>query len=196
MVFSSPQQSRLASRHSSDFWEPNPRQRSHSLNPTVLRTKFAISDSEDEGESAAQKAKVCVAAKALPEEKRSNASCQHGQKRVQRAFVPDFLNPPACLSSLPHQRRKNLRQCSLSVLDTPSKQNPNTDSKPQSPSSLRSHSTRSSPSRANTVDRFLTISNHNTSPMVRDNQVQLALSVMVLLFSNSITLKFWHLCKI
>ncbi|XP_047437465.1 ubiquitin-associated protein 1-like [Mugil cephalus] len=165
MMFRSPQQSRLASRHSSDFWEPNPRQRSHSLNPTVLRAKFTISDSEEEGERAAQKAKMCVSAKALSGEKRSDAPCK--QKRVQRAFVPDLLNPPACLSSLPHQRRKNLRQCSLSVLDTPTQLNPNTNNKPQNPSSPRSLNTKASPTRANTVDRFLTISNHNTSPTMR-----------------------------
>uniref|UniRef100_A0A3B4UHJ1 Ubiquitin associated protein 1 like n=1 Tax=Seriola dumerili TaxID=41447 RepID=A0A3B4UHJ1_SERDU len=60
MMFSSPQQSRLASRHSSDFWEPNPRQRSRSLNPAVLRTKFTISESEDKGETAAWKAQRLV----------------------------------------------------------------------------------------------------------------------------------------
>uniref|UniRef100_A0A672QUL4 Ubiquitin associated protein 1 like n=2 Tax=Sinocyclocheilus grahami TaxID=75366 RepID=A0A672QUL4_SINGR len=53
MMFSSPQESRLASRWSSDFWEPNPRPRSRSLNVAHYRTmnarvKFTISDSEDE----------------------------------------------------------------------------------------------------------------------------------------------------
>ncbi|XP_052417260.1 ubiquitin-associated protein 1-like [Carassius gibelio] len=53
MMFSSPQESRLASRWSSDFWEPNPRPRSRSLNAAHYRTmnarvKFTISDSEDE----------------------------------------------------------------------------------------------------------------------------------------------------
>ncbi|XP_035508292.1 ubiquitin-associated protein 1-like [Morone saxatilis] len=117
MMFSSPQQSRLASRHCSDFWEPNPRQRSHSLNPAVLRTKFAISDSEDEGDSATKKAKTCLSVKASSDGERPAASCQHGLRKAQRAFIPDLLNPPACLSSLPYQRRKNLRQSSLSVLD-------------------------------------------------------------------------------
>ncbi|XP_029986856.1 ubiquitin-associated protein 1-like [Sphaeramia orbicularis] len=101
MMFSSPQQSRLASRHSSDFWEPNPRQRSHSLNPAVLRTKFTISDSDDEGDTSLKKGY------------HPPAQCQ--RSKAQKAFVPDLLNPPACLSSLPHQRRKNLRQCSLSA---------------------------------------------------------------------------------
>ncbi len=53
IMFSSPQESRLASRWSSDFWEPNPRPRSRSLNADHYRTmnarvKFTISDSEDE----------------------------------------------------------------------------------------------------------------------------------------------------
>ncbi|XP_016140373.1 ubiquitin-associated protein 1-like [Sinocyclocheilus grahami] len=53
MMFSSPQESRLASRWSSDFWEPNPRPRSRSLNAAHYHTmnaqvRFTISDSEDE----------------------------------------------------------------------------------------------------------------------------------------------------
>uniref|UniRef100_A0AAV2LLS8 UBA domain-containing protein n=1 Tax=Knipowitschia caucasica TaxID=637954 RepID=A0AAV2LLS8_KNICA len=119
MMFSSPQQSRLASRHNSDFWEPNPRQRSHSLTLPVLRTKFTISDLEDESESNnntfTQVDSVPLAStKELPAEK----PCRRGQrKNQQRAFVPDLLHPPTCLSSLPHQRRKNLRQYSLCALD-------------------------------------------------------------------------------
>ncbi|XP_044058748.1 ubiquitin-associated protein 1-like [Siniperca chuatsi] len=158
MMFSSPQQSRLASRHCSDFWEPNPRQRSHSLNPAVLRTKFAISDSEDEGESAAEKAKTCLSVKACSSGERPAASCQRGQRKAQRAFVPDLLNPPACLSSLPHQRRKNLRQCSLSVLETSKQHDPNADSQSERPASHRTPDTR-----ANTVDRLPCINNHNTT---------------------------------
>ncbi|XP_029318351.1 ubiquitin-associated protein 1-like isoform X2 [Cottoperca gobio] len=146
MMFSSPQQSRLASRHCSDFWEPNPRQRSHSLKPDFLRITLAISDSEDDGERAAVKA--CSGGDCPA------ASCERGQRR---AFVPDFLNPPACLSSLPHQRRKNLRQCSLSVLDTPKHRGPNTDSKSQSPPH------RTPTTRANTVDRLPSINSHNTT---------------------------------
>lgn len=53
MMFSSPQESRLASRWSSDLWEPNPRRRSRSLNASQFRSidgrvRFTISDSEDE----------------------------------------------------------------------------------------------------------------------------------------------------
>ncbi|XP_033483916.1 uncharacterized protein ubap1lb [Epinephelus lanceolatus] len=156
MMFSSPQQSRLASRHCSDFWEPNPRQRSYSLNPAVLRAKLAISDSEDDGESAAEKAKSCSSVKASSGGERPAALCQRAQRTAQRAFVPDLLNPPTCLSSLPHQRRKNLRQCSLSVLDTPKHHEPNTDSQSKSPSPHRAPTTR-----ANTVDRLPCINDHN-----------------------------------
>ncbi|XP_054477009.1 ubiquitin-associated protein 1-like [Anoplopoma fimbria] len=158
MIFSSPQQSRLASRHRSDFWEPNPRQRSHSLNPDVLRTTLAISDSEDES---AEKAKTCLSVKASSGGETSAASCHRGQRKAQRAFVPDLLNPPACLSSLPHQRRKNLRQCSLSVLDTSEQPGPNIDS-------LSSNTTpvsRAPNTRANTVDVLPSISDRNTKHM-------------------------------
>ncbi|XP_064192718.1 ubiquitin-associated protein 1-like [Anguilla rostrata] len=57
LMFSSPQESRLARRRSSDLWEPTLRQRSRSLNAADLRymhprVKFLISDSEgDEGYS-------------------------------------------------------------------------------------------------------------------------------------------------
>ncbi|KAK2853426.1 hypothetical protein Q5P01_006087 [Channa striata] len=171
MMFSSPQQSRLASRHSSDFWEPNPRQRSHSLNLAVLRNKFTISDSEDEGGSGTQKAQTCaIEAGRLDGE---FSACQRGQRKAQKAFVPDLLNIPACLSSLPHQRRKNLRQCSLSVLEVSTKQNANADTQDQSPTSVRTSHTRSPESRttstrvpktrANTLNSFPGINKHNTT---------------------------------
>lgn len=149
MMFSSPQQSRLASRHCSDFWEPPPRQRSHSLNPAVLRTEGPVSDSEDE---ASEKDKIYFSVKACS-----------GQRKAQRAFVPDLLNPPACLSSLPHQRRKNLRQCSLSVLETSQDHGPNTDS----PISNWTPISRALNIRANTVDRLPSTNNHSTTHMVR-----------------------------
>ncbi len=170
MMFNSPQQSRLASRHCSDFWEPNPRQRSNSLNPAVLRTKFAISDSEDEGERAAEKAKTCLSVTACLGRARPAVSCHRGQRKEQRAFVPDLLNPPACLSSLPHQRRKNLRQCSLSVLETSKQHDPNTDSQSKSPSSHRTPDTRVPDTRAKTDDGLpnININNHNTTHTVRE----------------------------
>ncbi|XP_022597974.1 ubiquitin-associated protein 1-like, partial [Seriola dumerili] len=159
MMFSSPQQSRLASRHSSDFWEPNPRQRSRSLNPAVLRTKFTISESEDKGETAAWKAQRCVSVTRSSSGERPTASNQRGQ---QKAFVPDLLNPPACLSSLPHQRRKNLRQYSLSALETSTQHNPNAPSQGQSLSSHRPSSNRTPTTRANTVHQLPSITNHKT----------------------------------
>ncbi|KAG5263836.1 hypothetical protein AALO_G00269150 [Alosa alosa] len=55
MMFSSPQESRLASRWSSDLWEPNPLRRCRSLNASHLRNidgrvHFTISDSDNEEE--------------------------------------------------------------------------------------------------------------------------------------------------
>ncbi|XP_053177751.1 ubiquitin-associated protein 1-like [Scomber japonicus] len=148
MMFSSPQQSRLASRHSSDFWEPNPRQRSRSLNASVMRSKF-VTDSEDEGDCAAQTAKTPVKPVASLSGDRSAPLCQPSQRKAQKAFVPDLLNPPACLSSLPHQRRKNLRQCSLSGLETSKKNDPKTNSQSKTASPHRNPNTRSY-----TIDRL------------------------------------------
>lgn len=55
MLFSSPQLSRLASRWSSDLWEPNPRRRCRSLNASHLRNidgrvRFTISDSDSDND--------------------------------------------------------------------------------------------------------------------------------------------------
>ncbi|XP_037550192.1 ubiquitin-associated protein 1-like [Nematolebias whitei] len=155
MMFSSPQQSRLASRHSSDFWEPNPRQRSNSLNPAVLRAKFTISDSEEEGENPTQEVKMDASEKAGSGSARSAVFCQNGRWETQKAFVPDLLSPLSCLSSLPHQRRKNLRQCSLSVMDWTPQQEFDTLSRTQSSSSLGA---------ANTV--HATTSNQNPHNMM------------------------------
>ncbi|XP_017275079.1 ubiquitin-associated protein 1-like [Kryptolebias marmoratus] len=154
MMFSSPQQSRLASRHSSDFWEPNPRQRSNSLNPAVLRTKVTISDSEDEGENTTQKVKTDGSEKASPVKACTAVPCQSGQRKAQKAFVPDLLSPLSCLSSLPHQRRKNLRQCSLSAMDRTTQQESNSESL---------SSRRATNIRANTVHPI--ISNQNPGDM-------------------------------
>uniref|UniRef100_A0A8C9RY30 Ubiquitin associated protein 1 like n=1 Tax=Scleropages formosus TaxID=113540 RepID=A0A8C9RY30_SCLFO len=54
LMFSSPQESRLASRRSSDLWQPPPRRRSHSLSAADgrylhPRVKFLISNQEGEG---------------------------------------------------------------------------------------------------------------------------------------------------
>ncbi|KAK5874686.1 hypothetical protein PBY51_019613 [Eleginops maclovinus] len=147
MMFSSPHQSRLANHHCSNFWEPNPRPRSNSLNPDFLRSNMAASDSEDDGEGGAVKAYSVGGCCAAP--------CGRGQKRAQKAFIPDLLNPPSCLSSLPHQRRKNLRRYSLSVLDTAKQHGAKTDSKP--------HSHRTPTTRANTVDRLPSFCSHKTT---------------------------------
>ncbi|TNN65377.1 hypothetical protein EYF80_024413 [Liparis tanakae] len=160
MMFSSPQQSRLASRHRSDFWEPNPRQRSHSFNLGVLRAKLPVSDSEDEASEEAGSGGDIPA-----------ATCRRGPRKAQRAFVPDLLNPPACLSSLPHQCRKNLRQCSLSLLDTFEQHGPNSPSSNTTAirraSNTRASNTRAPNTRANTVDMLPNMNNHNTKHMVR-----------------------------
>ncbi|MEQ2226070.1 hypothetical protein ILYODFUR_023868, partial [Ilyodon furcidens] len=158
MMFSSPQQSRLASRHNSDFWEPNPRQRSHSLNPAVLRTTFTILDSEEEGENTVKEAKKKQTAKAFFKEVCPNVLCQSGQRKAQRAFTPDLLNPPSCLSSLPHKRRKNLRQCSVTVMDTSRKQESNTDSRSLSTSSDKAPNTRAN------IDKAM--DNHKTADIM------------------------------
>ncbi|XP_018523446.1 ubiquitin-associated protein 1-like [Lates calcarifer] len=165
MMFSSPQQSRLASRHNSDFWEPNPRQRSYSLNPAVLRPKFTISDSDDEGENAAQKTQTRVSVTSQRSGEPPAASHQRCQQKAPKAFVPDLLNPPTCLSSLPHQRRKNLRQCSFSVLEKSTQ--PHT-SQVQSPSTQRTPNTsttniRAPNTRANTIHKLPSITNLNTT---------------------------------
>ncbi|XP_040886753.1 ubiquitin-associated protein 1-like [Toxotes jaculatrix] len=167
MMFNSPQQSRMACRHSSDFWEPNPRQRSHSLNPTILRAKFTISDPKDKEESTTQKDQTGVSLTNYSSGEHPAASRQCGQQKAQKAFVPDLLNPPACLSSLPHQRRKNLRQCSLSFLEMPT-HDPNADSQAQSLSShttpnISTSNTRIANTRANTLHRLPSITTHSTA---------------------------------
>lgn len=126
MMFSSPQQSRLASRHDSDFWEPNPRQRSNSLNPALLCPKSSTSDSKAD------------ATTPLPDPVAPSSG--RSPRKAKKAFVPDLLNPPACLSSLPHQRRKNLRQCSLSVMDASEQDDPKRDDRSKRNHNIRSNS--------------------------------------------------------
>lgn len=162
-MLSSPQQSRLASRHCSDFWEPNPRQRSHSLNPIVLRLKSAASDSEEQGNSSKQKAKTSPSVKTSAGGK---SPATPRQRKSQKAFVPDLLNPPACLSSLPHQRRKNLRQCSLSGLDS-SKPDPDTNNQTKKTPDTVAPKSRAPNTRAKTVDRLPSINHPKTVKKVR-----------------------------
>ncbi|XP_068598003.1 ubiquitin-associated protein 1-like [Brachionichthys hirsutus] len=155
IMFSSPQQSRLASRHCSDFWEPNPRPRSNSLNPAVLRPKCAASDKPE------LSTETCLSVQAGPAAERPPTSCQHGQGRVQRAFVPNLLNPPTCLSSLPHQRRKNLRQSSLSVLEASKPHRPGSEQS-KNPASPRTTHVRAPNTKPNAGARLSNTSNHNT----------------------------------
>ncbi|KAM3625015.1 uncharacterized protein V6R79_005651 [Siganus canaliculatus] len=150
MMFSRPQQSHQHSQQRPDVWETSQRRRSYSLN---LHTKSDVTDNENEAES-----------DRVPEKVQARLSGgERGQKKPQKAFVPDLLNPPACLSSLPHQRRKNLRQCSLSVLDTSKQRDHTLASHPKNPSSHRTTDTRAPNIRANTVERLSSFSSHSTT---------------------------------
>lgn len=162
MMFNSLEQSCLSSCHCSDILEPSPRQRSHSFNPVVMRTKCFISNSED-GECALEKAKTGLAVKASSGKEDVGASCQLGEKKAQRIFIPDFLNPPTCLSNLPHQHRKNLRQCSLPVLDLSKQPDPNTESQSKNPSSQKTPDTRAHNTGTSTVSRLHSIDSHSTT---------------------------------
>ncbi|KAM9832257.1 uncharacterized protein ubap1lb [Neosynchiropus ocellatus] len=116
MMLSSLQQGRRAGRRGSGFTESGPQQRSRSLSP-----KLGLSDSKKE----AQKPR-CT------REDSPSIVRPHVQRKAQKAFVPDLHNPPSCLSSLPHQRRKNLRQYSL-VLVTPGGLDPSSQTYHRSP---------------------------------------------------------------
>lgn len=144
---------------SSDIWETNPRQRSYSLNPATQCTKPVTSDSEHEVTPAADKAKTSADGNCSTGGFQIGASRQRGQRKRQKAFVPDFLNPPTCLSSLPHQRRKNLRQCSLSELEV-TKQH---DLKKESQTSLSSQGSSAGYIRASSYHRSQTIDCHEVS---------------------------------
>ncbi|KAJ7994768.1 hypothetical protein DPEC_G00252900 [Dallia pectoralis] len=114
-LFSSPQESRLASRHSSDFWEPNPRQRSRSLNPVDMRArvKFVISDSEeDDGHPSSEKGSPGS----------GSGQFSTGVRNNRKTCLPNVLDSPASQSTLaPLRRKKNLRQSSLSIVRTSTK---------------------------------------------------------------------------
>ncbi|XP_062327947.1 ubiquitin-associated protein 1-like [Osmerus eperlanus] len=152
LMFSSPQESRLASRHSSDFWEPNPRPRSHSLNPAHLcsRVKFAISDSEEEGEGHSEEEERPSSENGSSSEGSGSGSIRPDQRQ---GGSPNLLNLPASQSGLAQQRRRNLRQSSLSVLETS-----RCNSKLPSSSSHRPPN-----SRSHTLDRIPTITHRKPS---------------------------------
>ena len=181
MMFSSTQHSCVANRNSSDFWEPNPRQRSHSLNADIMCPRFTISDSENEGESMAQNAKTCVSMTVHPN---GAASRQCGQ---QKAFIADLLNPPACLSSLPHQRRKNLRQCSLSVLEMSSQLDPNEDNQAHSLFSHRIFHTKTPNTRVSNSGIPIRVSNN------RANTVQMLPSITY--YSTMVRYSYFNICR-
>lgn len=93
MMFSSPQESRLASRWSSDFWEPNPRPRSRSLNAAHYRAmkdrvKFTISDSEEDEFNEDGTAEPRQGGSGLPKE-------DLGLKDLNACGSSDFLNLPS-----------------------------------------------------------------------------------------------------
>ncbi|XP_045081408.1 ubiquitin-associated protein 1-like [Coregonus clupeaformis] len=145
-LFSSPQESRLASRHSSDFWEPNPRQRSHSLNPVDMRTrvKFVISDSEEEeecsssGEGSLESGSGYVSDQRVPgsgdtlppggpKPPPSSSLSRHPLTRANTEHVPSIrhhkptypsLSPYFCLPALPSVTSRPLGSHATSVLDS------------------------------------------------------------------------------
>lgn len=119
MLFSSPQQSRLASRWSSDFWEPNPRRRSHSLNAAHIhamndRVKFNISNSDDDDDSSDNE----EASLSRPKYK---DSCLRRQvldvKVLHSRCSSDLLNLPSPCG-LSSQQRSSILQCSLPNSET------------------------------------------------------------------------------
>lgn len=118
MMFSSPQESRLASRWSSDFWEPNPRPRSRSLNAAHYRAmngrvKFTISDSEDE-DFTEEDGAALGEGEAQP--KRSALTRQGpGLKDLHSCGSSNFLNLPCSLSA---HCQGNVRQPSLCRLNS------------------------------------------------------------------------------
>lgn len=172
MMFNTPQQPSLASRHGSDMWEPNPQQRSHSLSPAVLRAKpVGSKDSEDDGVCATEKAKRSLSGHSNTGRPHPGTSHQCGQRKAQKAFVPDLLNPPTCLSSLPQQRRKNLRQCSLSVLEIPKQQDLKAVTQTISLSSQRGLDTTASSMRASAFHRSQTIDYHGMTSGVSNKHL-------------------------
>ncbi|KAI5101246.1 ubiquitin-associated protein 1-like isoform X1 [Silurus meridionalis] len=107
MLFSSPQQSRLASRWISDFWEPNPRRRSHSLNAAQLnamndRVRFNISDSDDDDSFNNEEASF------------TKLKCnKSGLRRQELDRIDVYSRCSSDLLKLPSQQCSSLLQCSL-----------------------------------------------------------------------------------
>lgn len=159
MMFSSPQQSRLASGQSPNHGESNLQQHPN--------TSSTTSASAGRGESVRTQTSTVTGCSS-----KERASDQRGQRK---AFVPSLLDPPACLSSLPHRRRKNLRQCSLSALETTTQHDPKAFSHSHSPSSHRPSSTKTPATRANSVHRLPSSNNHKV--MVTDKDFNICAPV-------------------
>lgn len=109
MLFSSPQQSRLASRWSSDFWEPNPRRRSHSLNAAHFyvmneRGKLKCSNIEDD-ESSDDEASF------------TRPKFNQSGLRRQEVNVKGLLNLRSCCRHSSEQH-SSFRQCSFPNSET------------------------------------------------------------------------------
>ncbi|XP_058257760.1 ubiquitin-associated protein 1-like [Hemibagrus wyckioides] len=113
MLFSSPQQSRLASRWNSDFWEPNPRRRSHSLNATHYQAMndgvtFNISNSDDGDDDSSDNEEASVT---------KLKSINSGLRRPQHeGRLRSHLNLPSCCGVSSQQHSSTL-QCSLPNLE-------------------------------------------------------------------------------
>lgn len=162
MMFSTSRGPVLVGRSCSDTWEADPGQRSDA--PTTC-TEPVASECQHEAVPAPDQAKTESDVKCSPGGVHIGASRQRGQRKVQKAFVPDLLNPPTCLSSLPHQRRKNLRQCSLSELEG-TKQHDLKKQSPASPSSQGGVGSAAVSLRASPYCRSQTIDCHGTAPEV------------------------------
>ncbi|TRY83716.1 hypothetical protein DNTS_018519 [Danionella cerebrum] len=120
MMFSSPQESRLASRWSSDFWEPNPRPRSRSLNAAHYRAmnarvKFTISDSEDE-EIAEEDG---MEGEGQPKKRdQGSVKQRQGSKRLTTCGSSNFLNLPSPCG-ISTQNQGNTRKASSCKVTSP-----------------------------------------------------------------------------
>ncbi|GAA6104379.1 ubiquitin-associated protein 1-like [Tachysurus ichikawai] len=112
MLFSSPQQSRLASRWSSDFWVPNPRRRSHSLSATHFHAMndgvtFNISNSDDDDSYDNQESSFTK-----PKGDNSGSRGQKLDTKDLRSRSSSYLNLPSCCG-VSTQQHSCILQCSL-----------------------------------------------------------------------------------
>ncbi|XP_062381411.1 ubiquitin-associated protein 1-like [Sardina pilchardus] len=138
MMFSSPQESRLASRWSSDLWEPNPRRRSRSLNASHLRNsdgrgRFVISDSDNEEDDDNNNSGGVVKATGSRSCSRSPGGDLRTGAGPSQRFL-DLPGSPSCVQAQPvpptpqpqpqpqppqQNQLRNVRQASLSARNPP-----------------------------------------------------------------------------